>query len=261
MASAAAVLLGSDAESRDYEPLLKWILVWVLISFGALVLWYFRLFDAMIQTDRTRISLFILAIFVLTSLHCLYQTILISRELIAARRVRDAVISANGRPFIVDADTVRTVDGTKLEEGVVTSHIANLIAKARNLQGGQVDQTVLLRLLADRLRSREKLGLFAAESLLRLALLGTAVGFILMLIPIAGLGAFDVNSLRQTLTGMTGGMAIALNVTVAGIGTALLLKLQYFLLDGAIAELFQEAADIAEVHVIPALRPADASRG
>ena len=70
------------------------------------------------------------------------------------------------------------------------------------------------------------------------------------------LGAFDSESLRQTLTGMTGGMAIALNVTVAGIATALLLKFQYFLLDSAIGELFHEVADISEVHVLPTLRPA-----
>ena len=101
--------------------------------------------------------------------------------------------------------------------------------------GPHMDQMVLLRSLADQLRSRENLGWFVSESLLRLALLGTAVGFILMLIPLAALDAFDADTLRRTLTGMTSGMAIALNITVAGIGTALFLKLTYYLLDEAIA--------------------------
>src|SRR5690606_20424089 len=122
------------------------------------------------------------------------------------------------------------MDGTALELGIVSRHIQNLLTKAR-ATGEHFDQTLLLRSLADQLRAREKLGWFVSEALLRLALLGTAVGFILMLIPVSGLDAFDVESLRQTLTGMTEGMAIALNVTVAGIASALVLKFQYYLLD------------------------------
>jgi hypothetical protein len=114
---------------------------------------------------------------------------------------------------------------------------------------------VLLRSLADQLRARENLGWFVSESLLRLALLGTAVGFILMLIPLTALDAFDVESLRRTLTGMTGGMAIALNITVAGIATALFLKLTYYLLDQAVADLFREVTKVTEVYVIPTLVP------
>ena len=96
----------------------------------------------------------------------------------------------------------------------------------------------MLRSLSDQLRSREKLGWFVAEALLRLALLGTAVGFILMLIPIATIKAFDAETLRDALAGMSGGMAVALNVTVTGIGCALSLKLEYYLLDSSISELF-----------------------
>ena len=107
--------------------------------------------------------------------------------------------------------------------------------------------------MADRIRSREKLGLFVSEALLRLALLGTAVGFILMLIPIAGLLAFDAESLRKALAGMSGGMATALNITVTGIATALVLKLQYFFLDKALVDLLDSITEVTEVHVISAL--------
>jgi hypothetical protein len=255
MQSIAAVFLGSDVETRNYLPLLKWILVNSLAVLGTLVLWYFGLLRAILETDRTRISLVIFAIFIATSLHCLYQTIAVSRELIAARRVREAVVSAEGRALMVKGDQIITAQGRTLEPSVVTSHIGNLIAKARTLGETHLDQTLLLRSLADQLRAREKLGWFVSESLLRLALLGTAVGFILMLIPVAGLDAFDVESLRQTLTGMTSGMAIALNVTVAGIATALFLKFTYYLLDEAIADLFREVTEVTEVYVIPSLEP------
>jgi len=74
-----------------------------------------------------------------------------------------------------------------------------------------------------------------------------------MLIPIAGLNAFDVETLRQALTQMSNGMSIALTVTVIGIGTALVLKLQYYFLDESIAELFATITEVTEVHVVPVL--------
>lgn len=251
MTTNAPSLLAPASESRDYLPLLKWLLVMVLTAFGFLVLWYFGLVQSMIGLDKTRVSVVILGVFVATSLHCLYQTVAISRELVAARRVREAVVSSASGTLAVQNGGIVTADGKTLEAGVVTTHMLNLLTKARNFSGGHFDQTLLLRSLADQLRSREKIGLFVSESLLRLALLGTAIGFILMLVPLAELNAFDVETLRQTLAGMSDGMAIALTITVAGIATALLLKFEYYLLDEAIADLFREVTEVTEVHVIP----------
>ncbi len=251
MTTTAPVFLAPASESRDYLPLLKWLLLMVLTAFGFLVLWYFGLVQTVVELDRTKVSVIILAVFAVTSLHCLYQTVSVSRELVAARKVKQAVVSAGSGALAVVDNRLVTSQGTVLEPSVVTTHIANLHAKARTLGSGHFDQTLLLRSLADQLRSREKLGLFISESLLRLALLGTAIGFILMLVPLANLNAFDVETLRQTLSGMSDGMGIALTITVAGIATALLLKFEYYLLDEAIADLFREVTEVTEVHVIP----------
>lgn len=250
----APILLAPQAQSRDYLPLLKWLLVIVLTAFGFLVLWYFGLIQTMVELDKTKVSVVILGIFAATSIHCMFQTFVVSRELVSTRRVREAILAAEGQPLTIDGQgRVVTGLGQVLEPSVVTAHIQNLIRKARASGNATFDQTLLLRSLADQLRAREKLGWFVSESLLRLALLGTAVGFILMLLPITALDAFDVQSLRQTLTGMSDGMAIALNITVAGIATALLLKFQYYLLDEGIADLFREVTDVTEVHVISSL--------
>ena len=259
-AASDAGLFGKPDESRDYLPLLRWMVVISLVVFGTVVLSYFGLIQLMMETDRTRLSLLILAIFVITSLHCFVQTLVVSRELSATRRVRDQIVGAAGA-LQMRGDRIIAADGHELQPGVLSRHIANLFRKA-DLQGGRrLDQTLLLRSLADRLRSREKLGWFVAEALLRLALLGTAVGFILMLVPIAGLTSFDVDTLRSALAGMSSGMAIALNVTVTGIATALVLKLEYYFLDEDIAELFHQITEITEVYVVSALeRGADGGR-
>jgi hypothetical protein len=243
-----SIVLASRRESQDFLPLLRWLIVISLTGFGLAVLWQVGLIQLMFRTDRTHISSLILALFALTTLHCLVQTSLVSNELRATRSFREALDGEPGRLAMLLAEANRDED-----RSIIARHVANLSAKARAQRGRRIDQTLLLRTLADRLRSREKLGLFVSESLLRLALLGTAVGFILMLIPIAGLNAFDAETLRKAMAGMSGGMAIALNITVTGIATALLLKLQYFFLDKAIVELFNTITEVTEVHVVSVL--------
>jgi hypothetical protein len=250
--------MGTDGEIRDFVPLLKWLLVNCLALFGIVMLFYFGLIQSMLATDPTHISLVIVGLFAVMLLNCLYHTVWVSRELVVARKVKETIEAEGGGANLSLVNGVVTrKNGQALEAGVLTNYIRNLFAKAHLMRShGSVrgfDQTVLLRSLADGLKGREKLGLFVSEALLRVALLGTAIGFILMLIPISGLTTFEADTLRTTLSGMTGGMAIALNVTVTGLAAALLLKFEFFLLDQALADLFRVITEVTEVEVLPAL--------
>ena len=63
----------------------------------------------------------------------------------------------------------------------MTDHIRSLATKA-NAQGtGRIDQTLLLRSLADQLRGSNGFGAFASDTLMKLGLLGTIIGFIIVL--------------------------------------------------------------------------------
>ena len=75
--------------------------------------------------------------------------------------------------------------------GLVTDHIRSLVMKAKAQSAGRIDQTLLLRSLADRLRGSNGFGAFASDTLMKLGLLGTIIGFIIMLAPIATLDAAD----------------------------------------------------------------------
>ncbi len=242
------VLMGTTSEASDFLPLLRWLIIMCLTAFGLAALWQLSIIQVMFETERTHISSLILILFALTSLHCLVQTWFVSKELVATRTFREALRADRTRFGFGPTDLDRLPKGS-----MIAQHVANLVAKARAQGGRRVDQTVLLRVLANRLRGRERLGLFVSEALLRLALLGTAVGFILMLIPIAGLTSFDVETLRKALSGMSSGMAVALNITVTGIGTALLLKLQYYFLSSGVVDLYDMITEVTEVHVISAL--------
>ena len=58
-----------------------------------------------------------------------------------------------------------------------------------------------------------------------------------MLLPIGEIDQFDPSLMQQLLAAMSGGMAVALYTTLAGLVTSTLLKLQYYLLDSALANL------------------------
>lgn len=83
-------------------------------------------------------------------------------------------------------------------------------------------------------------GWLAADSVLKLGLLGTIIGFILMLAPIADLKSYDAASLQAALAAMSGGMAVALYTTLTGLVANILLRLQFQMLGDAMHTLLRQ---------------------
>jgi hypothetical protein len=236
----------------DHLPLLRWMMFTGVCAFGFAMCWYFGLFRLMFSSDKTYISATITALYVATTVHCFVRTTAISREYDAANRVL-ALVSQGVTGFSVAGANVVTTDGARLPPGNVTGHIRNLILKAK-LQGHhRLDQTLLLRGLADQLRGPNQLGSFASDALMKLGLLGTIIGFILMLAPIAGLDSADRASIKSSMGLMSDGMAVAMYTTLSGLVGSILVQTQYYLLDEATAKLFALATDLTEVFVVSVL--------
>jgi hypothetical protein len=237
---------------NDRLPLLRWLMFTGVCAFGFVLVWYFGLFRLMLASDKTYISAIIVALYLATCVHCFLRTMVISRELDAAHRVA-ALVSGGVSGFNVAGQNVVTSEGARLPPGQVTDHIRNLILKSR-LQGRhRIDQTLLLRGLADALRGPNQLGSFAGDALMKLGLLGTIVGFILMLAPIAGLDGADRVSVKNSMGLMSDGMAVAMYTTLTGLIGSVLLQMQYYLLDDATAKVFGLATDLTEVFVVSVL--------
>src|SRR6266478_7066769 len=144
----------------DRGPLLRWLVFTGLWVFAFVLLWRFGLIRQMVASDRTYLSSIIGLLYVAASIHCLWRTIVISREADAARR-GGALIAAGSGGLNVEGDAI-VVDGAgKLPPCLVSAHIHDLAVKAR-LQGPRrLDQTLLLRGLAGRLRGSNQFGAFA----------------------------------------------------------------------------------------------------
>jgi MotA/TolQ/ExbB proton channel family protein len=246
-------LFGSDTAARDYFPLLRWMIFTGVTLFGFALAWQYSLFQLMIAQDRSRLSVLICILYAAISAHCLVCIIGVSREINTAHRVRERVVSGVST-YRIDGRRVVADNGPALPTGRVTDYIHNLVVKAQS-QGPnrRLDQTLLLRGLADKLRSPMQLGAFAGDALLKLGLLGTIVGFILMLFPIASLDNFDPTSMKSSMKVMSAGMAVAMYTTLAGLVGSILVKAQYYILDNASAYLFDVTTDLTEVFVVSAL--------
>src|SRR5205085_7292702 len=115
---------------------------------------------------------------------------------------------------------------TTLPRGLVRDHIESLVTKAAAQDYRPVDQTLLLRTLADRMRGSNGFGAFVSDTLMKLALLGTIIGFIIMLAPIATLDAADKAATKTSMGLMSDSMAVAMYTTLAGLTGAPLGRIQ-----------------------------------
>jgi len=231
------------------DPLLPWLIFTGVSLFAGVLLWYFGLIERMVTSDHTYISSIITLLYVASSLHCLWRILIISREGDAALKTAQAVVREGGGLL----SNAPTAGKARPPTGLVAAHIRDLVTKAA-LQGAErLDQTLLLRVLAARLRGSNQFGAFASDTLMKLGLLGTIIGFIMMLAPIAGLDPENREAVRSSMSLMSAGMAVAMYTTLVGLAGSILLKVQYSMLDSATAKIFAFAVDLTEVHVVSAL--------
>src|SRR5262245_35906918 len=231
-------LAGSD------DPLLSWLIFTGLTMFAFVLLWFYGLAQKALSADPTHITTVIALIYVAASAHCLWRALAIGREAAAAQNVARAITDHG--PLGMAAD--------QRNSGLVAAHIRDLATKAGRMDGGQrLDQTILLRVLAERLRGTTTFGAFTGDLSMKLGLFGTVVGFIMMLAPIGGLSVEDQAAIKSSVALMSDGMAVAMYTTLAGLVASILIKIQYQFVEIATARLFTSAVALTEVHVIPSL--------
>lgn len=204
-----------------------------LILFGFYIAFDRGAIELVLTSDRSYISYVILALYALASGHWLWLSRTLGVERTHFAQLQDA---------LRDPDKGLPSDS----DGLVGEFVRNWHAK-----GSNGDPSALLEAFGDQLANRHALGHFTSDVLLKLGLLGTIVGFILMLLPIGDIKEFDPSVMQTMLAAMSGGMAVALYTTLAGLVTSTLLKLQYHVLDASAADLATRLTVLSNVHSGP----------
>jgi hypothetical protein len=243
--------------ARGGRTLLQyWLIFTGLTVFGFVLLWHFGLIRRMVLADRTYISSAIVLLYFVTTLHCFWRSAVVSREVDATQEAARLLAESDGR-ITVNGPDVDVEGRGVLPRSLVAGHVRDLVLKADAQSTRQaprpLDQSLLLRGLAARLRGSNPLGGFVSDTMMKLGLVGTIIGFIVMLAPIAGLDPADRGAIKSSMSLMSDGMAIAMYTTLAGLVGSILVKIQYYMLESATGALFVNAVRMLELHVVPVL--------
>ena len=241
----------TEFSTAERTPLLNWLIFTGATIFATVLLWHYGLVSRMLASDHTHISSLIACLYIGASIHCLWRTLAISREDEKERRAERIIEAAGKTPVFLEDGTIQGQG--RLPESLTAQHIRDLVQKARAQEAQRLDQTLLLRGLADRMRGSNRFGAFASDTLMKLGLLGTIIGFIIMLGPVAGLDTSDKATMKASMGLMSDGMAVAMYTTLAGLVGSILSRVQYYMLDTATSGLFARVLRLTETRVVPAL--------
>ncbi|MCG7932434.1 MAG: MotA/TolQ/ExbB proton channel family protein [Candidatus Thiodiazotropha weberae] len=222
-----------------YSLLLRWLLLAGLILFGGWVSWDQGILQNILLSDPTRITLIIAVTFIAASGHCAFRSLYLSTEQEALQQIIQ-VLGLSDKPLN---------KGSNLLDGSLTGEfLRGLLQKTTEPEANR-DAQLLAQVMAEQARGQHEAGWFVSGLLIKLGLLGTVIGFVLMLAPVAELESFDLADIQGLLQRMTGGMGVALNTTLLGLVCSILLGLQYLMLDRAADRLVAAAVHLAETRL------------
>jgi biopolymer transport protein ExbB/TolQ len=244
--------MGSTSGGVALAVFYRWLVLIGLLAFGAYLAQHQGLPQQLFDTDESHLSLVILVLFAISSLDAGRRAWRLGRELETTFDLRRRL--ADGEPVIVRGPNGRAAFADENVPNAFAYHHLRLLADKTLQHGSLCSQDALLERLENAMGRGHETGWFIADLMVRLGLLGTVIGFIYMLGSVSQLSGVDVQLLKGLLSNMSGGMRIALYTTLTGLGTGILLGLQYRLLDQAVERLLAEIIELSEVDAIGALR-------
>ncbi len=175
---------------------LRSLLLLVLIIFGVWILDERGLLAVVLEGDKSQISTVIGCLWIISSIYWLYLSKIISDE-------RNSF------------------------ENMEFKNKKLLVSRFFNSLEKNEDKDVLINAFESEFEKKISYGVVASDVALKLGLLGTIIGFILMLKPIADLNSTSPEDLKMALSSMSSGMAVALYTTLTGLIVSTLLRIQF----------------------------------
>jgi len=195
------------------------LILFALIFSGVEVfIWFYLdqigLLKNLIDNDQSRVSSLIMLIYVLATLHFLLISYRTSGQFID--------IGQGGR------------------KGLSSRVLVNFFSRINDQGLMENNNQEMLEVLDTRIRSSYAFGFIVADLMLKLGILGTVIGFIIMLGSLSNLNSVDITVMQTLLAEMSGGMKVALFTTLTGMLAGIVLNVKYNLLDWAVDHLLND---------------------
>jgi hypothetical protein len=240
MAQIADAMMGPGRDGA-YDAVLKWVLLVALITIGAVVSYDYGLLTYLFSADKSKITVLIALLYIGFSAHCLWIIVELAREYRRALQIQSQLATATVLPKFQNGG------------GLIDRYVADLVRSREHPSEIEGNAHLLIMSLGASFRRRTKIGTYGTDLLYKLGMLGTMVGFVMMLNSMGDLSNFDVDTLRGALQKMIAGMAVSLLTTIAGLIGGILLRLEYNIADALVTDLSQTTVSMTEVSLLPLL--------
>ena len=198
---------------------LKWLFGLILIICIFYLLFYYGFISELFENDISFISPVILFIFAVSTIFVGYQVNLLQ-------------ICINTLKISDDMLNIETSTKTKQQN----YYIACIYELSE--QTNESNLSNMYELLELRLSKYLRIVSFIVDLLIRLGLVGTVIGFILMLQSVTLIENFDIGLMQDLMKNMSTGMMVALYTTLTGLITAIVLMLQNKYLELLLIDLY-----------------------
>ncbi|MCY4050816.1 MAG: MotA/TolQ/ExbB proton channel family protein [Gammaproteobacteria bacterium] len=206
-------------QSTAFRPFYTWLIISGLVLFGFFLIWRYHFIEQIIEADITKLSLIIGVVFFVS---CGYLGVSAYR------------LSQMNFYFMHRIQTGKSVASEKARSSAVDEYLDVMLQP--NLEKAPHDEA-MHAWLAEQIHKGHRLGWFISDSLIRLGLVGTVIGFIIMLGSVYNLEGDDISVLQDLMSSMGGGMQVALYTTLTGISLSLVLGVYCKNLDSGADEL------------------------
>ena len=253
-------LLTSDSSVTEGKQhlLLVWILFTGLIVFGLAISWEEGLLYLLYSTDQSRICYAITVLYSIVTIHCAKRFYFLSGQIDISKEVENIVKENSSNGLSIENENVQYAGGKFLPKCFMTDYIHDLLHKVNNndkvLEDPSNTETELIQVYASRMKGPHEMGWFASDLMIKLGLLGTIIGFVLMMSSVGDIKEFDITAVQRILQKMSVGMGTALYTTLAGLVFNMLTTAQYYTLDRKIDELIETTRHLTEIYVIPKIK-------
>ncbi len=242
----------------EHHLLLIWLMLISVISFALFIAWHENVMLLLYLGDSSKLSWAITLLFIIITIYCARRICFLSSELNLSKTVEALVRNSQAPRITVEDGEVFIAQNTPLPGCLLTTYLRDL---SYQLKPAPVDQkgemiingSELMEVYEGKLKNPHNIGWFFTDMMIKLGLLGTIIGFVLMLGSVVNVNDFDVSTMQSILQQMSAGMGTALYTTFAGLVCSILTASQCYLLDQAADELLDISKHLIQVHILPRL--------
>ena len=238
-----------------YHLFLQWLMFAGVVVFCLWLAWHYGIVGGISARDPTYMSWFIGLLFLGASVHCGIRAYYLSSQMNSLRTIVHSTHRGGTIPLRVVGERL-IVEERALDRSLSGDYLHAILLRYGmhpTTHELQIEHTQLTEILAEQARGQHEMGWFITGLLLKLGLLGTVIGFVMMLSSVSGMASLDFSDIQQVLSNMTVGMGVALNTTLVGLTGSMLLGFQYLLLDRGADALVCRTVHVAQTMLIPQL--------